>query len=118
MAIDVLDESGNVITIKLRGTIKKAEYDKLQADTEAGIKRVGKIKVLVILEDFQGWERGVDWSDISFQMEHGDEIEKMAFVGDEKWKDLIFAFAGKPFRSTAIEYFDSSRLDEARAWLG
>ena len=117
MAIDVLDEAGDVITLKLHGTMKKAEHDKLLADTGVGIGRVGKIKLLVILEDFQGWERGVDWSDISFQVEHGDEIEKMAIVGDEKWKDLMFAFVGKPFRSTAIEYFASSRLEQARAWL-
>ena len=84
MAIDVLDDAGTVITLKLHGTMKKAEYDKLLADTGLGIGRAGKIKLLMILEDFQGWERGADWSDISFQVEHGDDIEKMAIVGDEK----------------------------------
>ena len=81
------------------------------------IKRVGKIRILVILEDFQGQEQGADWGDITFAMEHDDDIEKIAIVGDEKWKDLVFAFTGKPFRRAAIEYFNSSHLEKARAWI-
>jgi len=50
-------------------------------------------------------------------MEHDDDIEKIAIVGDEKWKDLVFAFTGKPFRRAAIEYFNSSHLEKARAWI-
>jgi hypothetical protein len=50
-------------------------------------------------------------------MEQGQHIEKMAIVGDEKWRDDALAFTAKGFRPTAIEFFPESRLGEARKWL-
>jgi len=32
--------------------------------------------VLVIVEDFKGWERGADWGDLTFFLEHDKEIDK------------------------------------------
>ena len=50
-------------------------------------------------------------------MEQGQHIEKMAIVGDEKSRDDALAFTGKGFRPTAIEFFGTSRLNEALTWL-
>jgi SpoIIAA-like len=50
-------------------------------------------------------------------MEQGQQIEKMAIVGDEKWRDDALAFTAKGFRPTAIEFFPSSRLNEAHTWV-
>jgi hypothetical protein len=44
-------------------------------------------------------------------MEQGQQIEKMAIVGAEKWQDDALAFTAKGFRAMAIEFF------EARTWL-
>jgi hypothetical protein len=35
------------------------------------------------------------WGDVSFMMEQGQYIEKMAIVGDEKWRDDALAFTAK-----------------------
>jgi len=50
-------------------------------------------------------------------MAEGQHIEKMAIVGDEKWRDDALAFTAKGFRPTAIEFFPASSLHEARTWL-
>jgi hypothetical protein len=42
--------------------------------------------VLVIVENFKGWERGADWGDRDFFVEHDHQIEKIAIVGDPKWE--------------------------------
>ena len=52
-------------------------------------------------------------ADVSFMMEEGKQIEKMAIVGDEKWRDDALAFTAKGFRPTAIEFFPASRMNEA-----
>ena len=52
-------------------------------------------------EGFAGWERHEDWGDVSFMTEQGQHIEKMAIVGDEKWRDDALAFTAKGFRPTA-----------------
>ena len=90
----------------------------MQSAAVTGIKHWRKIRALVILDDFLGWEKGSGWEDTSFADEHDSNIEKMAIVGPEEWRDWVYAFAGKGFRAVAIEYFLPLQLDEARKWLG
>jgi len=113
----MIDVSGKVLQIKVRGILKKADYDQIIQIAKVTIAREGKVRALVMLEGFQGWERHEDWGDISFMMEQGQHIEKMAIVGDEKWRDDALAFTAKGFRPTAIEFFTASRMNEARIWL-
>ena len=58
--------------------------------------------MLAVLEDFEGWERGADWNDLDFMLSHGDEIAKIAIVGESRWETqalpspaLGFARAGE-----------------------
>jgi hypothetical protein len=46
------------------------------------IRKRGKVRLLVIATDFLGWERGGDWSDVSFPTKHDPHIERIAIVGD------------------------------------
>lgn len=86
--------------------------------TAADILRVhGGSRVLLVAEDFQGWERGGDWGDLSGQMELDAFAQRIAIVGDRKWKDLALLFAGKGIRHVAIEYFLPPEVEKARAWL-
>lgn len=117
MPVEIIDASGKLLQIKVRGMLKKADYDRIIQIAKQAIAREGKVRALAIVEGFEGWERHEDWGDVSFMMEQGQNIEKMAIVGDEKWRDDAFAFTAKGFRPTAIEFFPASRLTEARVWL-
>jgi hypothetical protein len=117
MPVEIIDASGKLLQIKVRGMLRKADYDRIIQIAKEAIQREGKVRALVLLEGFEGWERSGDWGDVSFMMEEGQHIEKMAIVGDEKWKDDALAFTAKGFRPTAIEFFPESRLHEARTWL-
>ena len=65
-----------------------------------------------------GWKREPDWGDVTFMTEHDQEITKIAVVGEEQWRDLVFAFLAKGFRQAEVEYFLPVDLAKARAWLG
>ncbi len=93
MGCEVLDSSDGRLTIKVTGELKKFELDGMQNVARAALKQWAKIRVLVKVEDFRGWERNADWGDVSFMQGDGRNIEKMAIVGDEDWRDLIYAFA-------------------------
>jgi hypothetical protein len=117
MPIEIIDAAGKLLQVKIRGMLKKTDYDRIIQIAKEAIEREGKVHALVILETFEGWERHEDWGDVSFMTEQGQHIEKMAIVGDKKWQDDAFAFTAKGFRATAIEFFTPSRLNEARTWL-
>jgi SpoIIAA-like len=117
MPVEIIDAAGKLLQIRIRGMLKKADYDRIIQIAKEAIAREGKIRALAILEGFEGWERHEEWGDVSFMMAEGQQIEKMAIVGDEKWRDDALAFTAKGFRPTAIEFFAASRLNEARTWL-
>jgi hypothetical protein len=74
--------------------------------------------VLVIVENFKGWERSADWGDRDFFVEHDHQIEKIVIVGDSKWKLETLMFAGAGIRSGQVKFFPESQLTMARTWLG
>ena len=117
MPVEIVDAAGTLLQVKIRGMLKKADYDRIIQIAKEAIEREEKVRALIILEAFEGWERHEDWGDVSFMTEQGQHIEKMAIVGDEKWQDDAFGFTAKGFRATAIEFFTPSRLSEARTWL-
>jgi len=117
MPVEIIDASGKLLQIKVRGMMKKNDYDRIIQTAKEAIAREGKVRVLAILDGFDGWEPHEGWGDVSFMMEQGKHIEKMAIVGDEKWQVGALAFTGKGFRPTAIEFFPTSRLAEAGLWL-
>jgi hypothetical protein len=117
MSVQQLSSTGSILSFKVSGTLTRAEVGNMQAVTVAGIRRWGKVSALVILEDFLGWEKASGWEDTSFVDEHDTNIQKMAFVGPEEWRDWVCAFAGKGFRPVAIQYFLPLQLDKAREWL-
>jgi hypothetical protein len=118
MAFDIQQSDYGVMIVEIRNELTKSDADKMQAAAGLAIKQWGKIRVLVKLEDFSGWEKHPHWGDVTFMQEDGQNIEKMAIIGAENWRIMVEAFTGKGFRSTAIQYFVPSEYDNAIAWLG
>lgn len=110
-------DSGNLGVFRITGKLIKDEYVSAQNEAEALIRKLGSIKILVLLEDFSGWERTSAWEDLSFNEQNDPFIEKMAIVGHPQWQDLVYAFTLKGLRSVPIEYFASEDESKARQWL-
>lgn len=117
MAHEIIQIDDALISVRIRGVMRLADMEAIQALAHDLIEHGKKPRCLIVAEDFQGWDKQDDWNDIGFFVEHGDDIEKMAIVGDECWKDDIYLFTGKGLRKTEIEFFPVSALQEAEAWL-
>lgn len=103
--------------VKLSGRLTVRDFQELQALAGSSLEHFGQFRVLVELENFQGWSNESGWENTPFLEDDGGSHSKLAFVGDEKWKDEIFLFTGKPMRQIAIEFFPKDQLDQAQAWL-
>ncbi len=117
MSAEVISNIDGIVTVKLTGKLTYPELIVMQKSVISIIGQQGSIRVLVIGEDFQGWDKEGDWEDLSFQTESEPYIHKMALVGEKKWEDLALMFTGKGFREFPIEYFQQNELDKAQAWL-
>jgi hypothetical protein len=117
MACEIIRTDGAVLYVKISGVMLVADQQFLQSEGLKLIKQGGKARLLVTFENFQGWEKGADWGDVGFMIAHGNDIDKIAIIGNEIWKDDAFAFLGKGLRTTQIEFFSPSSLKEADSWI-
>jgi hypothetical protein len=117
MSTQILNNREGILTVKITGHLTQTELLTTQKEAAEILREHGESRVLFVAENFQGWERGADWGDLSAQFELDQYAKRIAIVGEQRWKDLALLFAGKGVRRVAIEYFFPPDLDKARAWL-
>ena len=115
MPIEWKIEQGNLAEFEVSKQLGIDEFQNIQTELGHIARKLGQVRVLVILKDFAGWEASRDWGDISATAEMDKILKKMAIVGDEEWRDLVEVFTLKGLRPVPIEYFNDE--GEARRWL-
>lgn len=117
MAIEFREEHGGLIlVVRASGKLTKADYERFVPETERLIGTYGKIRILIEMADFHGWEMGALWEDIKFDIKHFNDIERLAIVGETRWEQAMATFC-KPFTSAAIQYFTADQRDQALTWI-
>lgn len=117
MSVILETESGHLEVLRIQGLLRKREFDAAIRKEVQNMGSTTHITLLVIAEDFEGFEKNEDWGDISFFMEHGDQIDRIAIAAHPKWKDDLMIFAAAGFRRAPVEFFTLNNLTAARAWL-
>jgi hypothetical protein len=110
-------EEGDVIVLWISGLLRKAEFDAVIRAEAAQWSPGTRVKVLVLADDFQGWEQSEEWGDVSFFFEYCDRIERIAIVAEPRWETEMLLFAGAGLRSAPVRFFPSGQAAAARAWL-
>ena len=115
--IEKLDRgTGKIIGFKMSGKLHDEDYKHFVPLVDKAIAEEGKVRLLAQFHDFHGWDMHALWDDTKFSTTHCTKIEKIALVGEKKWEEYM-AKVCKPFTMAKIEYFDVSRIEDARKWL-
>jgi stage II sporulation SpoAA-like protein len=117
MSMSVRQEQKNVYRLDVRGTLHRYEFQQCQERLIEEMRRVGNIRLLFVLDGFQGWDPKDDWRDMSFYTKYGSSIDRIAIVGDEQWRSETLMFAGADLRKAAVQFFPTTSLDDAREWV-
>ena len=112
-----LEQHDRLLVLRVSGELKKSELDAVQFEFVKKNAGAGTVKLLVLLENFTGWERGADWGDTDFFFSHRNEFEKIAVVGNPRWEAQVLAFSGAGLRKGPVKFFPETNESEARAWL-
>src|SRR5689334_24177019 len=103
MAVDARDEGSDLVRITLRGRMAPADHAALLYSVTRAIERLGRVRLLVVLDGFEGWSGGEEWNDDALRLADDAPVVKAAIVGEARWKDDVFAFVSQPFRKMPIE---------------
>jgi len=108
---------GRLMEVDLHGKLTREDYEKFVPETERLIAEYGKIRMLITMHDFHGWDAGALWEDVKWNARHFNEIERLAVVGEMTWHKWMTGFC-RPFTTAKVRYFTHDQLADARAWLG
>jgi hypothetical protein len=116
-AIEVLPENdGKLLVVRMSGKLHKSDYAHFVPVVEQAVLKHGKVRMLVELHNFHGWDAGGLWEDFKFDVKHFNHIERLAIVGDKTWEKWMATFC-KPFTTASIRYFPSEQVAQARKWV-
>ena len=117
MAVAIkLISQGNALEISITGKLDKEAYEVFVPELERLIEKNGKVRILVEMHDFHGWDAAALWEDIKFDTKYFRDFEKIAMLGETKWEKGMSAFC-KPFTTGKVKYFEKDKKAEALAWL-
>ena len=106
----------NLIKTSASGKLEQSDYDRLIPVLEQKLKKFNKLRLYFEMEDFEGWSPSAFFSDVKFDVQHANDFEKVAMVGDEKWHKWM-TDAMKPFTTAEVKYFNQSQKQEALNWI-
>ena len=109
-----IENHDNLVIVHVSEVFKGAELEEIKCQ----VQNHETINVLVLLDaDFIGLEDGINWNDGEHDKHIQKRVDKLAFVGDLKWKEKTFLFLLKGLIPVTIEYFPTEHEELARAWL-
>jgi hypothetical protein len=117
MSISMQHERDNVYRLEVSGLMRKADLEQCEKELADEMRRLPQVKLLFVLKNFEGWEPHADWNDLTFYMKHGGAIERIAIVGDSKWRSEALMFAAAGLRRAPVKFFSEDDLASARVWL-
>jgi hypothetical protein len=66
MPVQIEYEGDDIYVLRINGILKQSEFGAEQSALARKIDSGSKPRLLVILKEFEGWERGADWKDLDF----------------------------------------------------
>jgi len=115
MPMSLEHERDNVFRLDVRGLLTETEFEACQRRLSSEMTRRSPVRLLFVLDGFQGWEPHGRWDDLFFYTTDGDKIERIAIVGPERWRSEALMFTG--VRLAPVRFFVDGTIAEARAWL-
>jgi stage II sporulation SpoAA-like protein len=117
MGVTLRHEGGKIYRVDISGRLAKRDFDAVQQSVAAEIGKHGAVRLLIALDGFAGWEPGANWNDLNFYIRYGDDIERIAIVGDEAWRSEALMFAAADLRRGPVLFFPRGKDREAQTWL-
>lgn len=108
--IDLLPETvGNLIAVRMSGTVTEEDQDRSFAEME-GKLRAEKIEHLLLdWSQLEGWAKGARSTGTWFGMHHRALIGRVAILADDRWADETLRIADILNAATVRRFLPSER---------
>ena len=104
MPVQIQYQTNDICVLRTSGILKRSEFGAEQSALARHIDTGSQPRLLVILENFEGWERGADWNDLDFTISHGGQD----FQNNHRCRGTLgdsctrFCRSGSPSRTSEV----------------
>ena len=116
MVIFLPESEGNLVCCKAIGKLTDEDLHNLTVRIERILENHGSFLLYVDLEFFKGWEWQTAWDKNIYGKKYWDQIEKIAFVGNQKWEQMINKIA-QNLKNGDKRYFSIAHHSMAIEWI-
>lgn len=80
-------EDNFFLSLKAQGKLTHKDYEIITPMIDSALAEVKdpKVKALIDGTELEGWEARAAWDDFKLGLKHGNEFEKVAIFGNNKW---------------------------------
>ena len=110
------ESEGNLVCCKAIGKLTDEDLYNLTIRIERVLENHSLFSLYVNLEFFEGWEWQAAWDKNVYAKKYWDQIEKIAFVGNQKWEQTINKIA-QNLKNGDKRYFLIAHQSTAIEWI-
>ena len=112
------ESTESCVGFEISGKVTTEDYDVLLPKLDEAIAASGKISLLVLMGDFEGWG-GLDAAKADFELgtQQYRQVEKAAFIGEKKWQAWMIKLMDPFTRRTDEKFFEPDQLEAAWQWV-
>lgn len=104
------------VEIQVEGRVSASDFENIASRMEAFIQQHGKVKIIEVVQDFDGFDMSILKDAINFDRKHLKDFTHCAVVSDSGWIGPFARFMSR-FLDMELRVFRMSELESARQWL-
>ena len=108
-------DSAPVVEIRVVGRVTEHDMDEILPKLEAFIRKHGKIRMIEVVERFDGFDPITILDGMKFDIKHMTDVSHVAFVSDIPWISFLTG-AVAAVSPVVLRTFSENELEAARAW--
>lgn len=109
------DDTDAVAEIRVVGRVTEHDMDSIIPKLEAFISTHGTIRIVEVIEKFEGFDPTTIFDGAKFDLKHMKHVTHAAIVSDIAWLGFMTRAAAMVMPIT-IRVFGMDQLEEAREW--
>lgn len=105
-----------VAEIRVLGRVTEHDMDEILPKMEAFIDRHGKVRLIEVIERFEGFDVTTILDGMKFDFRHMGDVTHAAIVSDIPWISFMTSAFARVVPLT-VKVFSMDELDAARDWI-
>jgi hypothetical protein len=106
----------NLFGLRISDTLTDEDYDTLVPFLQEKVKIYDTARFCFVMDGVDAWEPEDRWEDLTFDVRHTRDIDKVAVVSDEPWEPWIDKLEIL-FPEAEINVYESDDEETAWTWL-